>query len=46
MAALRDYQPMVLNRLAQLTEQLDAREGKIIDLNEWLGYFVWDGSSS
>jgi cytochrome P450 len=46
-AALRDYQPLILNRLAQLIDQLDTHthDGRIVDLNEWLGYFVWDGPS-
>jgi hypothetical protein len=46
MVALRDYEPMMLKRVSELCEQLDARQGKVIDMNEWFGFFVFDGSSS
>ena len=44
--SLRDYEPMVMNRIAQLCEQFDAREGKVFDLNEFMGYLVFDGKAS
>jgi hypothetical protein len=43
MGALREYEPMMLKRASQLCEQLDERRGKVIDLNEWFGFFVFDG---
>lgn len=37
---------MVLNRIAQLCEQFDARQGTSLDLNDWMGFLVFDGKSS
>jgi hypothetical protein len=34
---------MVLNRIAQLCAQFDARQGESIDLNDWMGFLVFDG---
>lgn len=34
---------MVLNRIAQLCDEFDRREGKVIDLNDWMGFLVFDG---
>lgn len=35
-----------MNRIAQLCEQFDAREGKVFDLNDFMGYLVFDGEAS
>jgi hypothetical protein len=40
--ALKSYQPMLQNRVAQLVAALDARSGKEIDLAEWLAYMALD----
>jgi cytochrome P450 len=40
--ALKSYQPMLQNRVAQLVTALDARSGKEIDLAEWLAYMALD----
>ena len=37
--ALRNYHPNLRNRIRALTDQLDARVGKAVDLHEWLSYF-------
>lgn len=47
MQSLKDYQPVVEQRIAQLCARLDefSESGQVLDLHEWLGYFVWDGKS-
>ncbi|KAL8276748.1 hypothetical protein RQP46_010857 [Phenoliferia psychrophenolica] len=45
-SSLRDYEPAVVARIAQLCEQIDVRKGKAMDANEWLGYLVFDGGTN
>lgn len=40
-AALKEYQPTVAKRVAQLVETLQAQEGET-DLAEWISYFTYD----
>jgi cytochrome P450 len=41
-AAVKSYRPLLHNRLVQLTEQLDARVGKPLDLAEWMSFLSVD----
>ncbi|KAL8278141.1 hypothetical protein RQP46_009465 [Phenoliferia psychrophenolica] len=43
--SLREYEPMLLTRLGQLCDQFDARVGTVIDLNDWMGFLVFDVTS-
>ncbi|KAL8283368.1 hypothetical protein RQP46_005778 [Phenoliferia psychrophenolica] len=43
--SLKDYEPMLLARLAELCDQFHARQGTVIDLNEWMGFLVFDVTS-
>ena len=45
MASLREYEPMVMKRIAQMCDQLEKRQCHTFDLNECLGYLVFDGKS-
>ena len=46
-SALRDYQPVLSNRVLQLAEHLNKRAGKgsnkgePLDLAEWMGFFTF-----
>lgn len=46
MASLREYGPMVMKRIAQMCDQLEKRQGHTFELNECLGYLVFDGKST
>lgn len=42
-ASLKEYEPMVLERISELCTQMDRLEGTVIDMNKWMGYLVFDG---
>ncbi|KAF7333641.1 hypothetical protein MSAN_02407100 [Mycena sanguinolenta] len=41
-AAIKGYEPMLIRRVAQLVEALDARTGTSVDLSQWLSFFSFD----
>jgi hypothetical protein len=41
-SALQNYQPLLAAQLSQLIACLDAREGQVIDIAEWFGFFALD----
>jgi cytochrome P450 len=40
-SALKEYDVVIRNRLAQLVEILDDSSGKSIDLSQWMGRFMY-----
>lgn len=46
MQSLKDYQDVLEIRVRQLLDKLNgfARAKKAVDLHDWLGFFVWDGT--
>lgn len=44
-ASLKEYEPMVLERISELCTQMDRLEGTVIDMNKWMGYLVFDVTS-
>lgn len=37
--SLKEYEPLIENRVQQLVEGLTGRQGEVIDLNEWISFF-------
>ena len=40
-ASVKEFEPVITNRVQQLVEALDARKGQVIDLAEWIGFFTF-----
>ncbi|EKM49543.1 uncharacterized protein PHACADRAFT_153972 [Phanerochaete carnosa HHB-10118-sp] len=41
-AAVKDYDPVIQHRVHGLGEGLGARQGEVLDLSDWLGFFTFD----
>ncbi|KAJ7090898.1 cytochrome P450 [Mycena belliarum] len=41
-AAIKGYEPILIRRVAQLTEALSSQKEEIIDLSQWLSFFSFD----
>ncbi|EKM49557.1 uncharacterized protein PHACADRAFT_131233 [Phanerochaete carnosa HHB-10118-sp] len=41
-AAVKDFDPVIQHRVHGLGEGLGARQGEVLDLSEWLGFFTYD----
>ncbi|KAE9402839.1 cytochrome P450 [Gymnopus androsaceus JB14] len=40
--SLKEYEMVVAKRASQLTEELSKREGQVVDLSKWIGFFTMD----
>ena len=40
-AALKEYQPKLQARLQQLVDALEERQGQVVDLAQWIGFFTY-----
>ncbi|KAJ7717068.1 cytochrome P450 [Mycena maculata] len=41
-AAIKGYEPMLIHRVVQLIEALNAHKERIVDLSQWLSFFSFD----
>nr|BAL05148.1 cytochrome P450 [Phanerodontia chrysosporium] len=41
-AAMKEYTPLMQNRVRELGDALVARQGQVVDLAEWIGFFTYD----
>ncbi|GJE91627.1 cytochrome P450 [Phanerochaete sordida] len=41
-AAVREFEPIIQQRVHQLVEALGARQGQVVDFAEWISFFTYD----
>ncbi|KIP08940.1 hypothetical protein PHLGIDRAFT_68457 [Phlebiopsis gigantea 11061_1 CR5-6] len=41
-SSLKEFVPIIQNRVQQLVEALGARQGQSVDLAQWIGFFTYD----
>ena len=40
-ASLKEFQPIITNRVHQLVERLGEQKGQVVDLAEWISFFTY-----
>lgn len=40
-SSVKEFTPVIQNRVQQLVEALGVREGQTLDLGEWIGFFTY-----
>ncbi|GJE89584.1 cytochrome P450 [Phanerochaete sordida] len=40
--ALKEYEPLIAGRVHQLVDALAKRQGQVVDIGQWIGFFAYD----
>ena len=40
-ASIKEFEPVIVNRVHQLVETLGARKGQVVNLAEWISFFTY-----